>query len=194
MFLFRLFGRLIGFAVKAVVFVGVLAAVAAGVMVALFDADQFKRQVEQRVVDVTGRALTIGDAQLQLGLPPRVVLRDVRLKNAPWGNRRDMARVKRVTVKLDPLKVISGGDAVSEVNVEGADITVETNAAGQSNLALAAGAGAAAGAGVLQALGLLAPVTLSDVTLTILPGAPGPIVVPIDPVVPGPGGPGPGPC
>jgi uncharacterized protein involved in outer membrane biogenesis len=171
MFLFRLLGRLVGFTVKVVVFLGVLAAVAAGVMVALFDADQFKRQVAQRVVDVTGRAMTIGDAELQLGLPPRVILKDVRLRNASWSTRRDMARIKQVTLKLDPVSAISGGTQVSEVNLAGADIVLESTPLGETNWALVAGGGAAAGAGALQALGVLGPVSVSDLIVTIVPGS-----------------------
>jgi uncharacterized protein involved in outer membrane biogenesis len=96
-FLFRLVGRVIGFAVKGVLFVAALAVVAAGTMYALFDAEQYKRVLTQRVTDVTGRALTVdGPVELELGFPPRVILHDVRLKNARWGSRADMARVRRI--------------------------------------------------------------------------------------------------
>src|SRR4051812_47114652 len=115
MFLIRLVGRFIGFTFKAVVFIAAMGAIAAGVMVALFDADQYKRQVAQRVLDLTGRAVSIDSADLQLGLPPRVVLNGVRIRNAQWGSRPDMARINRVTVKLDPLAAISGGSSVAEV-------------------------------------------------------------------------------
>src|SRR5690349_9497845 len=114
MFLIRLVGRFIGFTFKAVVFIAAMVAVAAGVMMALFDADQYKRQVAQKVLDLTGRAVSIDSAELQLGLPPRVVLNGVRVRNAPWGSRQDMARINRVTVKLNPLAAVSGGDAVAE--------------------------------------------------------------------------------
>jgi uncharacterized protein involved in outer membrane biogenesis len=171
MFLIRLVGRFVGFAFKAVVFVAAIGTVAAGVMVALFDADQYKRQVAQRVVDLTGRVVSIDNAELQLSLPPRVVLNGVRLKNAPWGSRPDMARVNRVTVKLDPLAAISGGNSVAEVNLEGADILLETSAAGEANwsaLAAAAGAGIGALSVLAQSAAVpAAPVTLTDATVTI---------------------------
>lgn len=171
MFLIRLVGRFVGFAFKAVVFVVAMGAVAAGVMVTLFDADQYKRQVAQRVLDLTGRVVSIDNAELQLALPPRVVLNGVRLRNAPWGSRPDMARVNRVTVKLDPLAAISGGNSVAQVNLEGADVLLETSVAGEANWsALAAAAGAA-----MASLSILAqtavvpsvPITLTDATVTI---------------------------
>ena len=55
MFVFRLVGRMIAFAVKATLFVGALAVVAGGTMYMLFDAEQYKKAVTQRLVDVTGR-------------------------------------------------------------------------------------------------------------------------------------------
>src|SRR5438046_659639 len=78
MFLIRLVGRFVGFVFKAVVFVAAMGAVAAAVMVGLFDADQYKRQVAQRVLDLTGRVVSIDSADLQLGLPPRIVMNGVR--------------------------------------------------------------------------------------------------------------------
>lgn len=170
MFLIRLVGRFIGFTVKVVVFVAALGAVAAAVMVGLFDADQYKRQVAQRVVDLTGRAVSIDSAELQLGVPPHIVLNGVRLRNAPWGSRPDMARVNRVTVRLDPLAAISGGNSVSEVNLAGADILLETSVAGEANwTALAATAAAALGSlGILTQSGSsLASVSLSDASVII---------------------------
>jgi hypothetical protein len=169
MFLIRLVGRFIGFTVKVVVFVAALGAVAAAVMVGLFDADQYKRQVAQRVVDLTGRAVSIDSAELQLGLPPRIVMNGVRLRNAPWGSRPDMARVNRVTVKLDPLAAISGGNSVAEVNLAGADILLETSVAGEANwTVLAATAAAALGSlSILTQSTSPASVTLSDASVVI---------------------------
>src|SRR5262245_2882740 len=81
-FLFRLIGRVIGFAGRLVVFGGVLVAVAAGTMYALFDADRYKQALEQHVKDMTGRTLSIdGPVELHLSLPPRITLNNVRVGN-----------------------------------------------------------------------------------------------------------------
>jgi hypothetical protein len=180
MFIVRVLGRFVSFAVRAVLFVAAVAVVGAVVVTTLFDADQFKRQLTQKIVDVTGRSATIGQAELQLTVPPRLVLNNVQLKNAQWGSRPNMAQLKKVTVKLDPLSAISGGNAVAQVDIEGADIVLES-AAGENNWTAAGVLGGGAGAGVMGALGILgAPVTLSEVTLTVIGSI---INVPIGPII-----------
>jgi uncharacterized protein involved in outer membrane biogenesis len=187
-FLFRLVGRMIAFVIKAVVFVAALATVAAGVMYAMFDAEAFKRELSQRVVDVTGRTLAIGSAELQMGLPPKVVLNDVRLSNARWGSRPDMARIKSVEIDLNPGSIVSGGSRIAQVRLDGADVLLETDPVGASNWQLAqvgpvAGPSAVAGAlNALGALGAPSSVVISNTVLTIQsPG--GTQVIPIDPPV-----------
>lgn len=165
-FLFRLIGRVIGFFVKGALFVAALAVVAAGTMYALFDAERYKRALTQRVVDVTGRALSVeGPAELQLGFPPRVVLHDVRLKNARWGSRSDMARIKRVQIKIDPLKAIAG-DSSTDLRLEGVDLVLETGPGGVGNWEI--GPLAATGVAVGGVAGLFA---FNQLFAPVLPGA-----------------------
>ncbi|HTY69390.1 MAG TPA: AsmA family protein [Alphaproteobacteria bacterium] len=171
----RLIGRVIGFAVKAVVFVAAIGVVAGAVAYALFDGEQYKQRVSKRVLDLTGRAMTVnGKAELDLTLPPRIVLNDVRVKNARWGSRPDMARIRRVEIQLNPLKAISGGDSVAQIRLDGADVMLETNAQGIGNWELGGfAAGGSIGAlGALSAFGLLGgsssppPVIVSNPTIT----------------------------
>lgn len=181
----RLIGRLLGFVVKTAIFVAVIGAVVVGAAYALFNGDQYKARLSKRVVDVTGRALTVnGKTELDLtSMPPKIVLNDVRLKNARWGSRPDMARIKRVEIQLNPLRAISGGDSVAQVRLDGADVLLETNPQGVGNWALggvAAGAGAIGTLGVLGSLGILGgtssstpPVVLSNPTITFRDGASG---------------------
>jgi len=181
-FVFRLVGRMIGFAFKATLFVGALVAVGAGTMYALFDAEQYKRVVTQRLTDVTGRAVSIeGAAELQLTLPPRVILNDVRIRNARWGTRNDMARIRRVEARLNPLRAIAGDSGMTDIRLEGVDIYLETGPGGVGNWefsGIGAGAGAAAAGAMvaLEALGMLSPgtsLTLADTLVTFRDGATG---------------------
>jgi len=170
----RLIGRVIGFAFKAVVFVAAIGAVAGAVAYALFDGEQYKQQVSKRVLDLTGRTMTVnGKAELDLALPPRIVLNDVRVKNARWGSRPDMARIRRVEIQLNPLKAISGGDSVAQIRLDGADVLLETNGQGIGNWELGGLAGGSIGVfGALNAFGLIGsstsppPVIVSNPTVT----------------------------
>jgi len=182
-FAFRLIGRVITFVVRVAVFVGATAVVAGGVAYMLFDGEQYKKQLSQRVVDVTGRALAIdGKAELDLALPPRIVLNNVRIKNASWGSRPDMVRIRRMEIRLNPLAAVSGGESVSQINVAGADVLLETNPQGLGNWeAFAIGVGPAM-SGVMAALGQFGlfgatpsapPFSFSDTTFTFRDGATG---------------------
>jgi uncharacterized protein involved in outer membrane biogenesis len=188
MFVFRLVGRMIAFAVKATLFVGALAVVAGGTMYMLFDAEQYKKAVTQRLVDVTGRAVSIeGPAELHLTLPPRVVLNDVRIRNARWGTRTDMARIQRVEARLNPLRAIAGDSGMTDIRLEGVDLYLETGPGGLGNWELGSAASGAAPAavgalGVLQSLGMLgaglpglpgSSITLSGTSLTFRDGTSG---------------------
>ncbi len=186
MFVFRLIGRVITFMAKAVIFVAAMGAIAGGVMYALFDSDQYKRELQQRVVDLTGRTLAIdGPVELQLGLPPRVVLNNVRVGNARWGSRQDMARIRRVQIDLNPLSAVSGDSSVSQVRLDGADVLLETNTIGLGNweqITNLAGLGATGAAGLTSALGAMGvlgnalppdSVILSDSTVTFRDGTTG---------------------
>lgn len=126
-FVFGLVGRMVAFVAKATLFVGALVVVGAATMYALFDAEQYKRVVTQRLSDVTGRAVSIeGSAELHLSLPPRVVLNDVRIRNARWGTRTDMARIRRIEARLNPLRAIAGDSGMTDIRLEGVDLYLET--------------------------------------------------------------------
>ncbi len=182
-FVFRLVGRVIGFAFKATIFVVAIAAVGVGTMYALFDAEQYKRVATQRLVDLTGRAVSIGGpAQLELTLPPRIILNDVRIGNARWGTRPDMARIRRVEMRLNPLRAIAGDSGTTDVRLAGVDLYLETGPAGIGNwefgTVLSGAAAAATGAlAVFDALGVLSPVggsvSVSDVNVTFRDGTSG---------------------
>ncbi|HEX9462857.1 MAG TPA: AsmA family protein [Alphaproteobacteria bacterium] len=177
-FVFRLISRVIGFVARVVVFAAAVIAVAAGVAYALFDGEQYKKHLSQRVVDLTGRVLQVnGAAELQLSVPPRIVLNDVHLKNARWGTRADMARIKRVEIQLNPLAAVSGGDPVAQVRLDGADVMLETNAQGVGNWEVGALAASPVAAGALSAVGLFGntptSVSVSDARVTFRDGATG---------------------
>jgi len=182
-FAFRLIGRVITFVVRVAVFVGATAVVAGGVAYMLFDGEQYNKQLSQRVVDLTGRVLAIdGKAQLQLSLPPRIVLNNVRLKNASWGSRPDMVRIRQMQIQLNPLAAVSGGDSVAQIRLEGADVLLETNPQGLGNWeAFAIGTGPAM-TGVMAALGQFGllgatastpSISFADTTLTFRDGVTG---------------------
>ncbi len=63
-----------------------------------------------------------------------MVAEGVTLSNAAWGSRPDLARVRRMTLFLDPISLLLGEVKIGRILLEGADIAVERNDVGDSNL------------------------------------------------------------
>ena len=63
-----------------------------------------------------------------------MVAEGVTLTNASWGSRPDLARVRKLTLFLDPASLFLGEVKIGRVLLEGADILVERNEVGDTNL------------------------------------------------------------
>ena len=56
------------------------------------------------------------------------------MSNAPWGSRPELARVRKLTLFLDPVALLLGEVKIGRILLEGADILVERNEVGDANL------------------------------------------------------------
>jgi uncharacterized protein involved in outer membrane biogenesis len=78
-------------------------------LVLLWDWNWFKRPIEKRVEQQTGRRFVIGgDLDVDLGWTPRVTLDDVHLGNAPWARTKDMLGAERADITIDLRELIAG--------------------------------------------------------------------------------------
>lgn len=99
------------------------------------DLSRYQARLVEQVRKVTGRELTTRvPLAVHLGRQPALVAEGVTLSNAPWGSRPDLARVRKVTMFLDPFSLFLGDPKIGRVLLEGADILVEHNEAGDANL------------------------------------------------------------
>jgi uncharacterized protein involved in outer membrane biogenesis len=112
-----------------------LAAIGFVVWGATRDLSRYEARLADQVRKATGREL---NARVPLGVrltsPPAMVAEGVTLSNAPWGTRPELARVRKVTLFLDPISMLLGEVKVGRILLEGADILVERNDVGDSNL------------------------------------------------------------
>src|SRR5262249_23194961 len=120
------------------------------------------------------------------GLAPAMVAEGVTLSNAPWASRPDLARVRRLTAYIDPIALFLGEVKIGRLVLEGADILVEQNEVGDTNLdMLPPPDGSGPHAGEHRSLRLRTPpafpwidtVEERDSVLTIAEGAGPPAVV-----------------
>lgn len=99
------------------------------------DFNAFKEQIAAEAKKATGRELVIkGDLKLDLfTLSPGLAVEDVNFANAPWGSRKEMARIERFEVKVAILPLLSGALEVQRVVLSGADVLIERDKQGRGN-------------------------------------------------------------
>jgi len=112
-----------------------IVAIAVVVWVATRDLSRYQARLTEQIRKVTGRELAAKvPLAVKLGSEPAMVAEGVTLSNAPWGSRPDLARVRKLTLYIDPVSLFLGEIKIGRILLEGADILVETNEVGDANL------------------------------------------------------------
>lgn len=112
-----------------------VAAVAGIIWVGTRDLSRFQARMTEQVRKVTGRELAANvPLSVQLGTQPALVAEGVTLTNPSWGSRPELARVRKLTLFLDPVSLFLGELKIGRLLLEGADILVERNEVGDTNL------------------------------------------------------------
>ena len=88
----------------------------------------------QEVKAATGRDFAV-DGPVHFKLFPRLALvaEGVRLGNAPWGSRPEMARIQQLRFDLALAPLLERRVEIGQIEISGADLLLETNADGQGN-------------------------------------------------------------
>ncbi len=98
------------------------------------DLNKHKDILEKQFTAVIGREVSIkGESELSVSLHPRILLRDVRIKNAPWGSQPDMLSIGKAELAVDLLPLFFNKIEVRSLSVDKVDALVENNEEGLSN-------------------------------------------------------------
>ena len=125
------FGRILWIVLAVLLLLPVLAILA---MVALFDANAAKPQIVAALEAATGRTIVLtGPIRLVPGLHPGIELNDVALSNPPGFSRPHMAVLKRLDLQVALLPLLSRRVEVDRLAIDGADLLLELNSAGERN-------------------------------------------------------------
>ena len=112
-----------------------LAAVGGVLWTATRDLSSYQARLTDQIRKVTGRELVARvPLSIRLSTKPALVAEGITLSNAPWGTRPELARVRKITLFLDPASLLLGEVKIGRILLEGADILVERNDVGDSNL------------------------------------------------------------
>lgn len=109
--------------------------VAALAYVLNFDPNNHKDRIVAMVAEETGRVVTFGGPiDLDIGTTTRLVVRDVSFANAEWGSRPEMATVGLLEADIRLFPLFSGEIDIERIVLRDADVLIETDAEGRSNL------------------------------------------------------------
>lgn len=136
-------------ALVAVLIIGVL------LVLATFDVDQYKGQIEAQARAATGRDVTIGDIDLSVSLTPAIVLTDVKVANAAWGSRPEMVILPRIEVHTELVPLLFGTINLTTITAENPDILLEVDKQGRGNWVFDVASGGAS-----------TPLNVSDVSVS----------------------------
>jgi uncharacterized protein involved in outer membrane biogenesis len=99
------------------------------------DLSRYQARLTEQIRKVTGRELKARvPLSVRLGREPALVAEGLTLSNAAWASRPDLAKVRRITMYLDPFSLFLGEAKVARVVLEGVDIVVDQNEAGDTTL------------------------------------------------------------
>lgn len=131
----------------------------------LVDWNTYKVQIAERVSAATGRAVELrGDLSLSLLPSPALTVRDARLANAPGAAEPDMARLKKLDVRVALGPLLGGRIQVESITMVEPTFVVEVLPDGRVNWDFPAGTGAA-GKQPGTGDGLASAVSFDQVTL-----------------------------
>ena len=99
-----------------------------------FDLNQYKSYVEDIVDKQLGRKLAInGNASVGISLIPTLVVEDVELSNAEWASQPQMAKIRRLEIKLSLLPLLHKQLVIDNVALIAPEVYLETSADGKNN-------------------------------------------------------------
>ncbi len=137
-----------------------LAASTAVVFLATAGDDFYRWAMQQAIEGTIDREIHAdGSFSFDVGLEPALIVTDVWIENAPWANKKEMARAERIEVQIALEPLFSGIVRIPRLVVEGLNLDLETSPDGQGNWEVA-------GASMDLIYPLLEFVSLKDIAVT----------------------------
>lgn len=112
----------------------VIAPVVAVIVLLSIDRDEYQRLLVDQVRAATGRDMVIdGIFDLRISLRPALVAEQVRLANADWGSRPDLARIQRLEAQIALVPLLWGEARIHRLVLIEPDILLERRGDGRGN-------------------------------------------------------------
>jgi uncharacterized protein involved in outer membrane biogenesis len=155
---------------------GLVVLIVAAIFTAILviDPNEYKDEIIATVENQTGRDFNIeSDIDLNIGLTPSFAVSGVRIANAEWGSRPEMMSVGEFAAEVALLPLIFGNLQINRLVLRDADILIETDASGRSNLDFSGTEKEAAASEGAPNLPRINDVLIENAVLTMVNGAAG---------------------
>ena len=112
--------------------VGAVAA-ALVLFVAIFDWNWFRGPLERHLSESTGRPVTIGYLDVELALPPRVIVSDIAIGNAEWAGDEPLAILRELMFSISVPSLFTNKIVLPHVRLTGGDVSLVRDKEGRAN-------------------------------------------------------------
>ena len=108
-------------------------ALALVLFVAIFDWNWFRGPLERYLSESSGRPVTIGYLDVELALPPRIIISDIAIGNAEWAGDEPLAVLRELMFSVKVPSLFTNKIVLPHVRLTGGDVTLVRDKDGRAN-------------------------------------------------------------
>ena len=108
-------------------------ALALVLFIAIFDWNWFRGPLERYLSESSGRPVTIGYLDVELALPPRIIISDIAIGNAEWAGEEPLAVLRELMFSVRLFSLFTDKIVVPHVRLTGGDVTLVRDKDGRAN-------------------------------------------------------------
>ncbi|MEO8186220.1 MAG: AsmA family protein [Burkholderiaceae bacterium] len=108
-------------------------ALALVLFVAIFDWNWFRGPLERYLSESTGRPVTIGYLDVELALPPRIIISDIAIGNAEWAGDEPLAVLRELMFSVSVPSLFTKKIALPHVRLTGGEVSLVRDKDGRAN-------------------------------------------------------------
>ena len=112
--------------------VGALA-LALVLFIAIFDWNWFRGPLERNLSESSGRPVTIGHLDVELALPPRIIISDISIGNAEWAGKAPLAALRELMFSVSLPSLFTNKIVLPHVRLTGGEVNLLRDKNGRAN-------------------------------------------------------------
>ncbi len=108
-------------------------ALALVLFIAIFDWNWFRGPLERYLSESSGRPVTIGYLDVELALPPRIIISDIAIGNAEWAGDEPLAVLRELMFSVSVPSLFTNKIVLPHVRLTGGEVTLVRDKDGRAN-------------------------------------------------------------